>query len=362
MSVPCKHLIQLNEAHLKESMFPKPQEKRTFIIAEVGQNHQGDPEEAKNYIKVFASLGADAIKFQTRNNRVLFSTEAYNKTYNSENAFSDIYGKHREILELPIESLGELKEQCHKYGVKFMSTPFDEPSLNLLNELKADILKIASFDLGNLPFINKIAKTQIPVVLSIGGGKSEQIKESVSEILKIHDQVSILHCVSEYPCHYSKLGLDNIQELINNFPELSIGLSDHFNGTLSGPVAYLKGARVFEKHVTFNRSWKGTDHSFALEPEGFRKFTRDIKRVDSMMMPKNSEELGKESVFKKLGKSIIASQDIAKGQIFSVDNLSGKIFNEVHTPVRESNKILGNKSDKDYKAGEPIQITNITSK
>ena len=336
-------------------MFPKKDEENTFIIAEVGQNHQGDIEQARKYIKVFSDLGADAIKFQTRNNKYLFSEEAYMKPYNSENAFADIYGHHRDALELPVESLEILKEDCKKYGVKFMSTPFDEPSLEVLKNLEVDILKIASFDLGNLPFIDKIAASKIPVVISIGGGNSKQIEESVKTILKHHEKISILHCVSEYPCDYNKLGLNNIEILLKEFPNISIGLSDHFNGTLSGPVAYMKGARVFEKHVTFNRSWKGTDHSFALEPEGFRKFTRDINRVGAMMEPKNGKDIGSEPVFKKLGKSIVAGRDIKADEEFTLDNLSGKIFSETFIPVRNSNKLIGKKSSRMYKKGEAIK-------
>jgi sialic acid synthase len=111
------------------------------------------------------------MKFQTRNNKHLFSECAYNKDYNSENAFGDIYGVHREKLELNTEWLPILKKDCEDHGVKFMSTPFDKPSLDLICDVGVDILKIASFDLGNLPFINRIAKKGIPVVMSIGAVK-----------------------------------------------------------------------------------------------------------------------------------------------------------------------------------------------
>ena len=233
-----------------------------FVIAEVGQNHQGDLNLAREYIRIFAFEGADAVKFQTRNNQYLFSKDAYEADYASENAFADTYGAHREKLELKPEWLPILKEDCVKYGVKFMSTPFDEPSLKLLEQIDVDILKLASFDLGNLPFINRVAKLGKPVVMSVGGGKIDQIRSSVEVLLNHHNEVTILHCVSEYPCEYNRLGLDNIEALIKEFPGCTIGSSDHFNGTLSGPVAYLKGACVFEKHVTLNRAWRGTDHSF----------------------------------------------------------------------------------------------------
>ena len=206
-------------------MFKKTElSKQSFLIAEVGQNHQGDLEIARKYIKFFAETGVDAIKFQTRNNKYLFSECAYNKEYNSENAFSNVYGLHREKLELNPEWLPILKKDCENQGVKFMSTPFDEVSLDLLCDIGVDVIKIASFDLGNLPFIDRIAKKGIPVVMSIGGGKIDQIRDSIA-ILRNHiDEIAVLHCVSEYPCEYNRLGLDNIELLIEEFPECTIGL------------------------------------------------------------------------------------------------------------------------------------------
>ena len=336
-------------------------ENEPFIIAEVGQNHQGDLDLAREYIKVFASAGADAVKFQTRNNKYLFSDEAYLAPYGSENAFAETYGAHREKLELNPDFLPILKEDCMKYGVKFMSTPFDEPSLEILKKLDADIIKIASFDLGNLPLINRISKLAKPVVISVGGGKIDQIRSSVNLLLENGVDLSILHCVSEYPCEYNKLGLENIQTLINEFPNCIIGSSDHFNGTLSGPIAYLLGARVFEKHVTLNRAWKGTDHSFALEPEGFRKFVRDIKRVKYMLPQKPKSEIGEEKVFKKLGKSLVALDDLSKGTMLTIDNLSGKIFSTQFIPVRESNQVIGRILNSDIKSGEPINFSDFES-
>jgi len=332
---------------------------KAFIIAEVGQNHQGDLDVARECIKIFAGAGADAVKFQTRNNKYLFSKDAYEAPYNSENAFADIYGLHREKLELKPEWLPVLKEDCIKNGVKFMSTPFDEPSLELLSEIGVDILKVASFDLGNLPLIHRIAKKGKPVVISVGGGKIDQIRASVNILLDHVPEVAVLHCVSEYPCEYNRLGLDSIGVLIDEFPQCAVGLSDHFNGTLSGPIAYLKGARVFEKHVTLNRAWKGTDHSFALEPEGFRKFTRDIRRVPQMMSPKSENELGNESVFKKLGKSLIAYVDIKAGDTLSLDSLSGKIFRTQYIPVRESNQVIGRIAKRNICQGEPILYADL---
>jgi len=317
---------------------------------------------AKEYIHILAQAGADAVKFQTRNNKYLFSEDAYEASYNSENAFAEKYGEHREKLELKPEWLPILKEECVSHGVKFMSTPFDEPSLDLLGSVDIDIIKIASFDLGNLPLIDRIGALGKPVVISVGGGNTDQIRSSIEILLSHHDDIAILHCVSEYPCEYDRLGLDSIELLIESFPNCTIGSSDHFNGIISGPVAYMKGARVFEKHVTLNRSWRGTDHSFALEPEGFRKFVRDIKRVPYMLPPKPTADLGNEAVFKKLGKSLIAYIDIKAGDKITLSHLSGRIFNSQYIPVRQSNQVIGSVAKRDILKGEPIQLTDIENK
>ena len=327
---------------------------KSIIIAEVGQNHQGSLKLAKKYVEVFASLGADVIKFQTRNNKSLFSKDAYNKEYNNDNAFAKKYGHHREKLELSYSDLKILKNLCRKLKVKFMSTPFDESSVELLKKIKVDLYKVSSFDLGNLPLINQIAKTKIPVVISTGGGDLKQIQESAKILKKNKSEHAILHCVSEYPCEYNKLGLEKIKKLSKLFPNTSIGLSDHFNGILSGPVAYLLGARVFEKHVTFNRAWKGTDHKFSMEPEGFRKFVRDIRRVNLMMKEKNKKTLGKEPVFIKLGKSIIAKNNIKSGKKITINDISGKIFEKQYFPIRNCHLIIGKKLKKDIKKDEII--------
>ena len=330
-----------------------------FIIAEVGQNHQGDLDTAREYIRIFAREGADAIKFQTRNNRYLFSPDAYNAPYTSENAFAETYGAHREKLELKIEWLPILKNDCIKHGVNFMSTPFDELSLSVLEDIDVDILKIASFDIGNLPFLERVAKLCKPIVMSIGGANLAQIRSSVDLLLRKKCQLAILHCVSEYPCEYNRLGLANIENLINNFPDCVIGSSDHFSGILSGPVAYMKGARVFEKHVTLNRAFKGTDHSFALEPEGFRKFSRDIRRIRHMLPPKSVSDLGNEPVFKKLGKSLVAYKDIQAGEKLTLENLSSKIFVENYIHVRESGTLINKVAKKNIPKDAPIKYSDL---
>ena len=332
---------------------------KPFVIAEIGQNHQGDAKLAMDYIQKFAHAGADAVKFQTRDNRYLFDDLSYQKEYNSENAFGKTYGEHREALELDLSEVELLRNKCRELDIAFMSTPFDEPSLDFLLKIDTDILKVASFDLGNVAFLKRMAVSQKPIVLSVGGGRANHISSSVETILKYNSNLAVLHCVSEYPCPHDKLGLSNIPKLIDAFPQCVIGLSDHFNGTLSGPIGYMQGARVFEKHVTLNRAWKGTDHGFALEPRGFETFVRDINRAPQMLNSKDINEIGSELVFKKLGKSIAAISNMDAGTILTLDNLRGKIFAEPGVPVREMSSFIGRKLKHSISAGEKILSDDV---
>lgn len=325
-----------------------------FFIAEVGQNHQGRLDYAIKYIEIFSREGASAIKFQTRNNKILFSPQAYNKLYDSEHSFATTYGKHREALELPEEAIPILIKACHAHNVKFISTPFDIPSLEILTKHKPDALKISSFDLGNLPFISKIAAANLPTLFSTGGGKMSHVSASAELIASFHDDYGILHCVSRYPCEPQDLSLGTINDLISAFPSVSIGLSDHFNGILSAPLGYTLGARIFEKHVTLNRAWIGSDHSFSLEPDGFRKLVRDVTRVPKMLQ-KRTSSTGNEQIFSKLGKSLTAAMDLPTGSIISLQSLASRIFDETYIPVRDSHSIIGCRLNRDMLADQPLK-------
>jgi sialic acid synthase len=312
-----------------------------YIIAEVGQNHNGSFEEAKKYVSLFSSLGASAVKFQIRDNKSLFDQDFYNSDYSNENSYGATYGEHREFLELTHEEHFALRDLCHIHGVDYIVTPFDYPSLSLCEKLKCDSIKIASFDVGNLPFIDAIAKLRVPVIMSTGGSHIDPIKHSISTISKYHKDLAILHCVSHYPCPADKVALEKISDLRQEFPDFTVGISDHFNGILTGPLSYMLGARIFEKHVTLDRSQKGTDHPFSLEPDGFRRFVRDIQRTPVMISSANLCSLGGEPVFKKLGKRMIASRALQEGHNLSIDDIGFIITRNDGINIRDCYMYLG---------------------
>ena len=172
------------------------------------------------------------------------------------------------------------------------------------------------------------------------------------------DKFAVLHCVSKYPCQASDLSLDKIKKLVEIVDDNAVGLSDHFNGILTGPLGYMLGARVFVKLVSFDRSQKGSDHSFSLEPKGFSNFCRDINRVRDMCKI-NENNLGEEPVFQRLGKSLTLRFDCEKGQILDASHLSGKIFNDPGIPVREANSVIGKRLTRNMKSGSKILTGDI---
>ena len=333
-------------------------EKSPLYIAEVGQNHQGSLDYILEYIDVFSRAGANAIKFQKRDNKFLFDETKLQEPYDHENSFGSTYGQHREHLELKTDWLGKIKDACTRNNVLFMCTAFDEQSLEILLEYEVDILKVASFDLGNIPLLKKVAASNKPVIFSTGGGNFDHIDASI-QALEDANQIGVLHCVSQYPCPPEILGLNGICDLIARYPDIPVGLSDHFSGTLSGPIGYMKGARIFEKHVTLNRAWKGTDHSFALEANGFKNFVRDIKRVPLMEPVQHSQNVGMEPVFKKLGKSIVARKTIEKSQIIDETNIIGRIISGNGVAIRQASVFLGRKVNRKIIKNEPILLNDI---
>lgn len=333
-----------------------------YFIAEVGQNHQGNHDLALEYIRVFSNQGADAIKFQTRDIGSIFSKEALRKPYNSENAFGSTYGKHRRYLEIPLANYHELLQECEKYNVDFISTAFDTTSLNFLYNLGLRIVKIASFDCGNIKLLKEAADLGFHIILSTGGHAISQVESIMQHETLRGASIDVLYCVSKYPTPYGELHLGNLTKLKRLFPDKKIGLSDHFTGILSGPLARALGAEVFEKHVTFDRSWKGSDHAFALEPEGFRKFARDTNRAGIMILDGESPNLGHEAVFKKLGKCIYATTNIKVGEEVSFNNIDSMIPGEhadEFIPVSEMINCLGKTLVKPVKAQSFLRYSDI---
>lgn len=312
-----------------------------YVIAEVGHNHQGNLEVAKKLMLAAKESGAHAVKLQKRDNKALYTASYYDKPYDHENSFGKTYGAHREYLEFGYPEYQNLRTYAEELGIAFFATAFDFKSADFLEELKVPAFKIASGDLKNIPLIKYVAKFQKPVIVSTGGGSLQDIRRMVDSVMPINRQLVIMQCTAGYPCAFEEMNLRVISTLKEDFPEVTIGLSAHDNGIAMSVVAYTLGARVIEKHFTLNRSLKGTDHAFSLEPQGMSKMVRDLKRTKLALGDgKKRRYESEENPLLKMGKKLVAARHLPMGHVLSDQDICIKSPGD-GIPPHELENVLG---------------------
>ena len=302
-------------------------ESDAYVIAEISGNHGGSLELCKEMIESAQECGCDAVKLVKRTNRELYTDEYFNKPYDNPNSYGKTYGEHREALEFNWEQYCELRKFAFNLGITLFATPFDIPAADFLNELKMPIFKIASGDLTNIPLIQHVASFNKPMIISTGGG-------TMSDILRIEDslgsekfwgqitmpkfKIAYLQCTAAYPAKIEQMQLRVIESFQRMLPQNVIGLSDHYGGILSGPIAYMFGARIFEKHFTFGHAMKGTDHAFSLKPDRMKRFVTDLRRTKWAMADVKKEPLPEEAEsIRKMGKAVYLNKDLERGDVIS---------------------------------------------
>ncbi len=251
-----------------------------YVIAEIGHNHQGDLKQCEKLFLAAKEAGANAVKLQKRDNRTLYSPEMYASPYTGRDSYGRTYGEHREALEFSRADYEALQFYAAGIGITFFATAFDIPSADFLADLHMPAIKIASGDLTNPPLLDHIAQIGMPVILSTGGGSELDLEAAH---MGFAGPLAILQCTSGYPAAYDELNLSVIKTYRKYYHRNVIGYSGHDNGIAMAVVAYALGARIIEKHFTFDRSAKGTDHAFSLEPQGLAKMVRDLRRAKLAM-------------------------------------------------------------------------------
>lgn len=326
----------------------------SFVIAEIGQNHCGDIDRAKELIVAAMGCGVDAVKFQKRTNKELYTEELYNAPYIGPQSFGNTYGEHREALELDINQHAELKGYANKNGLLYFATAFDFKAADELLSIGVPIIKIASGDLTNTPLLRYISGKGTPMILSTGGAMLHDVKRAADAML--HDNFAILHCVASYPNQPHEMNLKAITALREEFPLQVIGLSDHYNGICMSLAAYVLGARIFEKHFTLNHTWKGTDHALSLEPKGMHDLVRDLRRMRFAMGDGVKKRLESEKgPLKKMEKGLYFRCNLSKGEEIHAKYLDIKSPSANLYPY-EANKVIGMNLNKDVKAGDPVTL------
>lgn len=267
-----------------------------FIIAEAGVNHNGDPEAAKKLIDVAVESGADAVKFQTFKAERVISADAPKAGYQLESTDPgesqlDMIRK----LELTDDHFRQLDAYCRERGIIFISTPFDHPSVDLLDSLGVPAFKVPSGETVNLPLLRHIASKQKPVILSTGMSTLGEVERAVNTIKQAGSgQLAVLHCVSNYPAAVADVNLMAMQTMGHAF-QTPVGYSDHTLGIEIPIAAVALGACVIEKHFTLDKALPGPDHRASLEPDELAAMVRGIRNVQAAMgsgikTPAESEE------------------------------------------------------------------------
>lgn len=280
--------------------------KRTRIIAEIGCNHKGDMEIAKELIKVAAHVcGADVAKFQKRNPKQLLSDEQYNSPHpNPTHSYGQTYGEHRQFLEFSLDQHIELKAYCESQGIVYATSVWDLVSAEEITSLNPDLIKIPSatnlnFELQD--FLCKNYKGKIHVSTGM------TMRDEIDQVIDFYEQrgrakdLVLYACTSGYPVAFEELCLREITTLIEKYGNRvdQIGFSGHHLGIAADIAAMTLGAEWIERHFTLDRTWKGTDHSASLEPDGLRRLCRDLHHVEAALAYKEIDILEVEQVQRK---------------------------------------------------------------
>ncbi len=277
--------------------------KEARVIAEIGCNHKGDMEIAKELIqmaKVFCK--ADIVKFQKRSNKELLTQEQYDAPHpNPMHSYGDTYGEHREYLEFSVEQHKELQDYCNEVGIEYSTSVWDLTSAKKIASLNPQLIKIPSACNNNFEMLEWLAKNyQGEIHVSTGMTTKDEIEDLIQFFIqhKRNQDLVVYNCTSGYPVPFEDICLLEIRTLIDKYANKvkEIGFSGHHLGIAVDIAAYTLGATYIERHYTLDRTWKGTDHSASLEPDGLRRLCRDLKAVNKALTYKNKDILDIEQV------------------------------------------------------------------
>ena len=334
--------------------------KHVLIIAEAGVNHNGSIKMAKQLIDVATEAGADIVKFQTFKAGKLVSKAARQAEYQKANLknMDDSQYNMLKRLELDEAMHIELIDYCQQKGITFLSTGFDEESVDLLDRLGVPFYKIPSGEITNKPYLQHIARKLKPVVISTGMADLNEIKEALDvltgEGLDL-SMITVLHCNTEYPTPMEDVNLKAMLTIKETF-KVKVGYSDHTKGIEVAIAAVAMGAEVIEKHFTLDRNLPGPDHKASLEPDELKAMVSAIRNIELALgdgVKKASKSEIKNITLAR--KSIVAIKKIKKGEIFSTQNIAAKRPGNGISPMRWD-EIIGEKAIKEFKPDDLIEI------
>ncbi|RDU72143.1 N-acetylneuraminate synthase [Helicobacter brantae] len=334
---------------------------KVFIIAEAGINHNGNLELAKQMIDVAKDLKVDAIKFQTGKSKNVISRFAPKAQYQIENTNNSQESQLEmdEKYDFQDDSVWPiLKDYCDKKNILFLSSPFDFESIELLDKLGMQTFKIPSGEITNLPYLRKIGKLDKKIILSTGMSNLGEIETAISILTDAgtkRENITILHCNTEYPTPMQDVNLRAMQTIANAF-HLPVGYSDHTQGIHIPIAAVAMGAKVIEKHFTLDKNMEGPDHKASLEPHELKEMIGCIREIEIALGNGIKQESKSEKENKKVvRKSIVANRAIKAGEVFSEENLYVKRPANGLSPMEWDN-VIGKIAKKDFDEDECIEL------
>lgn len=330
---------------------------RTLIIAEAGVNHNGSIEIAKNMIHAAHEAGADIVKFQTFKAEKLATAAANQADYQSKNDKKSNQLEMLKALELSYSDFLILKKEADRIGIEFLSTAFDLESLIFLQSMNPMRWKIPSGEITNYPYLDFLAKVKEPIILSTGMSTQIEIDQALKVLTsygKNLEDITILHCTSDYPCDFSDVNLKAMQELANKCGT-AVGYSDHTLGIEIAIAAVAMGAVTIEKHFTFDKNSIGPDHKASLSTEELKQMISCIRNLESAFgTSRKILSVNEEKTKLVARKSIVAARDISHGEILTPDNITTKRPGTGLSPM-EWPKIIGKMANRSFKKNEMIE-------
>ncbi|XP_074593299.1 N-acetylneuraminic acid synthase [Brevipalpus obovatus] len=333
-----------------------------YVIAEIGQNHQGDESIATELIRIAASIGCDCVKFQRCCLKSKFNQKALDRPYNSKHSFGSTYGAHKACLQLTDEQFFRLKNySLNNQGIQFTASAMDTESIDfLMDRMQVPWLKIGSGDVDNFPLIEKAADKNVPLVISTGMHGIDVIKRSINLASKFNDRICVLQCTSSYPCPPRDVHLNCISLYQQIFPDKVIGYSGHERSWPISLGAVAKGAKVLERHLTLDHTMKGADHECSLEPEEFKLLIDNVKILEEALgRPVKSRQPSEEECFQKLGKSIVARRNLKSGCILVAEDLAIKVAEPHGIAAHKMDEVIGRIVRKDIHQDESINEQDL---
>ena len=298
-----------------------------IIIAEAGVNHNGEIKKALKMVDIAANVKANFIKFQTFIPEKMVVSNFALASYQKKNTkFLNQY-QMLEKLKLSYNDFKKIKKRCYEKKIKFISSPFDLDSIDFLSRLKIKYIKIPSGEITNVPYLKKIGKLNIKVILSSGMSNINEIKEAIKILVRNgtkKSNITVLHCSTQYPAPHNELNLKSIK-FIKDKIDINVGYSDHSLGYEASLIALGLGATILEKHFTLNKQLSGPDHKASLSPKELKNYIlkiRDFEKSIGQYQKKPSLTEKKNMTF--IRKKIVAQEDIKIGEIFSIKNLTTK--------------------------------------